>query len=508
MSTADHWECLARHSPLGILLDLDGTLIPFADRPEDARPGPAHLDLLRDLARAPGVSVAIVSGRPRESLESLFVEVPGLWLVAEHGGWLRGDGAWQSAAPAGAAAGQGLDALATALEEVAAQYDGAWVERKTWSACLHYRGVRAREKMGLVVQASAALDARTRIRPGYEKIEGVEALEVRPAGIRKSAAIPWMREKVGPAARLLALGDDLTDEDMFRALGAGDEPIQVGRDVWRATSARWRLPGPHATVILLRWILAARAEEKTPPPELLPSPVVARPARAASPSPHRLLAISNRLPELRAPQDEPGAPAGARKRGVGGLVSALEPILAARGGLWLGWSGRTIPGDDPGPPVVDEGVSPPLAWVDFPEDWTAKLLQRLLQPRRSGRSCTRSRPASGSPTRTGRAYQAVNEAFAAVATRLVDPDVDVWVHDYHLLLVAGALRRRGHRGPIGLLPPHALPRARHLLDLPWAADPARRDARLRPHRLPHARRRRQLPPLCGRALPRASPATT
>ena len=89
MSTNDHWESLARHSPLGILLDLDGTLLPFADRPEDARPGQAHLALLRDLAHAPGVSLAIVSGRTRESLESLFVEVPGVWLVAEHGGWLR-----------------------------------------------------------------------------------------------------------------------------------------------------------------------------------------------------------------------------------------------------------------------------------------------------------------------------------------------------------------------------------------------------------------------------------
>ena len=41
---------------------------------------------------------------------------------------------------------------------------------------------------------------------------------------------------------------------------------------------------------------------------------------------HRLLAISNRLPELRTPED----PSDARKRSVGGLVSALEPALSAR----------------------------------------------------------------------------------------------------------------------------------------------------------------------------------
>jgi trehalose-phosphatase len=268
VSTAEHWRSLARHAPLGILVDLDGTLIPFADRPEDARPGRAHLALLRDLARAPGVSIGIVSGRPRESLESLFAEAPGVWLAAEHGGWLRGDTGWQAAAPAGPF---GITELASALEAVAARHDGAWVERKTWSACLHYRGVRAEEKARLVAQAGAAFDVCTGSRRGYETLEGADTFEVRPAGIRKSAAIPWIRAKAGPSARLLAIGDDPTDEDMFRALGAEDASILVCRDPVRATSARWRLPDPHATVALLRSILAARILGTPPSPEILPS---------------------------------------------------------------------------------------------------------------------------------------------------------------------------------------------------------------------------------------------
>ncbi len=52
----------------------------------------------------------------------------------------------------------------------------------------------------------------------------------------------------------------------------------------------------------------------------------------------------------------------------------------------------------------------------------------------------------------------MNEAFADVATQLVPSGATVWAHDYHLFLVAGALRRRNHRGPLG-----------HFLHIPWPA---------------------------------------
>ncbi|MCI0655721.1 MAG: hypothetical protein L0170_01455, partial [Acidobacteria bacterium] len=47
---SEHWRGLLRHTPLAILTDLDGTLIPFAPTPDAARVEPAVLDLLRDLS--------------------------------------------------------------------------------------------------------------------------------------------------------------------------------------------------------------------------------------------------------------------------------------------------------------------------------------------------------------------------------------------------------------------------------------------------------------------------
>ncbi|MGH7899362.1 MAG: alpha,alpha-trehalose-phosphate synthase (UDP-forming), partial [Candidatus Binatia bacterium] len=177
----------------------------------------------------------------------------------------------------------------------------------------------------------------------------------------------------------------------------------------------------------------------------------------------RLLAISNRLPNLRTPT----SPGDERTRNVGGLVSALEPVLAARRGMWLGWSGRTSPGEVTSLAGVDDDGNPPLAWIDFPPRW-----QELYYTGFCNRGLW---PLFHSfPERVRfvddewEAYVQANEAFAAAATELVEPQALVWVHDYHLLLLAASLRRLGHRGPIGLFLHTPFPGLDLFSMLPWA----------------------------------------
>ena len=316
--------------------------IPFAPSPDQAVLGEALIALLQALAVLPGVSVAVVSGRTRESLEGAFRDAPRIWLAAEYGGWLRAEGAWH-APLAGVAPDPGeLDALALAFSQIAAQYEHAWVERKTWAVCLHYRGVRRRERMGLLVQANAAFAAHVADHPGYEHIEAPKAFEVASTRLRKGVAIPWIRERAGGAARLLVLGDDLPDEEMFRALGPGatsDPGVQVGEDPLRATAARWRLPDPAAAVAFLQWILAVRREAPTPPGPaccarrglpLTPRPVAEGAGRrSGSPPPRRLEhALARAADAHRAGGGRQRAPHPARRRrapprNVGGLVSVL-----------------------------------------------------------------------------------------------------------------------------------------------------------------------------------------
>ncbi len=450
---------MVRRAPLGILTDLDGTLVPFATRPEDAGVAPEVSRLLGDLAALPSVSVTIVSGRPRASLERLLGDVPGLRLAAEHGGWLRGDAGWRALVSDDPSA---LVALAAELELIATHHRPAHVERKTWSVCLHLRGVPEWDRPRLIVEANVAIAAWLRHHAGYELLEGAEVLETRLARIRKSAAVAWARPYAGPSAALLVLGDDPTDEDMFRVLSPVDEGVLVGPRAHASTLARWALPGPDAVLAFLGWILAARRGDAPGRSAMLPQ-AIRREPRADPPS-HRLLAISNRLPDLRSPT----APDATRRRNVGGLVSALEPVLAARRGLWLGWSGRTVAADTAGPVEIDDASTPPLAWVDLPEAWYELYYNGF---------CNRSLwPLFHTfPSRVRfvdeewDCYVRVNHAFATAARTLVVPDVPVWVHDYHLLLVAGALRRSGHRGPIGLFLHVPFPGIDLFSMLPWAA---------------------------------------
>ena len=460
MNPADPWIAVARHSPLAILSDLDGTLIPFASRPEDARPGPEVMAVLADLVRLPGTSVAIVSGRRRDVLDGLFTGLPAISLVAEHGAWRRGDGAWQ-AAPTPIAASP--EPIAQELEKLAARVKKAFVERKTWSACLHYREVSRREKAALVVAAQAAVAEWVKAHPEYEMLEVAEALEVRASVMKKSNAVAWVRERAGAGARVLLLGDDVTDEDMFRVAGPGDEPVIVGAAGGRSTAARWRLAGPNETLTFLRWLVDARSDRPTPAPVALPIPVSSRPRGKRPDSPQRLLVISNRLPELRSPV----SPEEVRKRNVGGLVSALEPVLSRRGGMWLGWNGRTSPADSPPVTGLAGNASPALAWVELPpgayEMYYNGFCNRSLWPLFH--------------TLPGRAhfadaewesYRRVNAMFGAAAADLVSADSPVWVHDYHLYLLAAELRRLGHKGPIGHFLHIPFPSVDVFSMIPWA----------------------------------------
>jgi len=117
--------------------------------------------------------------------------------------------------------------------------------------------------------------------------------------------------------------------------------------------------------------------------------------------------------------------------------------------------------------MLDDAHPPALAWIDFPKDWYTKYYQGL---------CNRTLwPLFHSFTGNVRfsreeweCYGEVNEAFAAAAVDLVGTDTPIWVHDYHLLLLASALRKRGHRGPVGHFLHIPFPGVDLFSLLPWA----------------------------------------
>ena len=459
-----HWTSFVRRSPLGLLLDFDGTLVPFSATPDQTTIDEDLRRLLSRLSSAADVSVALVSGRPRNWMAANLDEDPAIWLMAEHGAWRRGTAGWEHTLELDAAP---LIELVPDLEGIALRHPGAIVERKLSTIALHYRAVSRSQRLALIVEARAVLMSFLSRHPTFEQISGAGVIEVRPMGARKSLVVPWMRARATGDALLLAAGDDTTDEQMFAALGPLDEAILVGpRSASHPTHAHWHLTGPDAVREFLHWIVDVRTGDDS---RAVTLPAAIPRTLRVDVGPRELLVVSNRLPELRGAELADESPASnARLRNKGGLVAALRPALEKRHGTWLGWSGRIAGDDEPLAIGFDREAVPPMAWLDFSERWAreyyAGFCNRALWP------LLHSFPERARfDDDEWRTYADVNDAFATAALELV-PRGAIWAHDYHLFLLARSLRQRGHEGPFGLFLHVPFPSPDILALLPWASE--------------------------------------
>ena len=231
-----------------LLLDYDGTLVHFADRPELAAPDPSLVALLSSLAARPGNLVHIVSGRTRDSLERWLGSLP-IGLHAEHGLWSRftPDSAWVSSSSASRAWMPRVRAL---LEGFAARAPGSWVEEKTASLAWHYQLADAALGAALAAEVRAALSASA---DDYDVLDGVQVVEARAQGIHKGVIVPEVVKRAPEGSLVLAIGDDVTDEDLFGALPPGGQSYKVGPGPTRASH---RLADVDAVRALLTTLLA------------------------------------------------------------------------------------------------------------------------------------------------------------------------------------------------------------------------------------------------------------
>jgi trehalose 6-phosphate synthase/phosphatase len=228
-----------------LLLDYDGTLVPFAALPDLAFPDDELRALLTGLASDPGNHLHVVSGRSRGSLDAWLGDLA-IGLHAEHGFWSRWpDESWQAVLTAPLAA---LAPIDTVLSDVARRTPGSFVERKGASLAWHYR-------MAEPLLAARRLDeVRRRIAPvladELELIEGVKVLEVRARGADKRSCAQRILARATGA--VFAIGDDRTDEDLFAALPEDAVTVRVGAGQSRA---RFRIDGPDEARALLRGLL-------------------------------------------------------------------------------------------------------------------------------------------------------------------------------------------------------------------------------------------------------------
>lgn len=236
------------HPPLldtrcALFLDVDGTLIEFADDPACVHLLPqVREDIGRISGRLDG-AVALVSGRPLSQLDALFapLQLPAAGL---HGHQMR---ASQHAEQAAQLAPEWLHELHQKAMVYAHARPGVLVEDKGVSLALHWRGApELGEEITRLAHEHLPSDAGYRLQPGDHVIEYV------PAGADKGRAVEQLMQYATFKGRTpVYVGDDLTDEYGFAAANAlGGWSVLVGAR--ESTAAGWRLRDPAAVHAWLR----------------------------------------------------------------------------------------------------------------------------------------------------------------------------------------------------------------------------------------------------------------
>ncbi|ETI29471.1 trehalose-phosphatase [Cladophialophora carrionii CBS 160.54] len=236
------------------MFDYDGTLTPIVKDPNAAIPSDKVIRALKALAADPRNHVWIISGRDANFLQSFFGHIDELGLSAEHGCFLRRPGsetwtnltekmdmAWQK---------EVMDVFSHYTERT----QGSWIERKRVALTWHYR--QADPDFGSFQAKECRKELEEKVMRNWEVevMSGKANLEVRPQFVNKGYIATRLINEYGyskgePPEFVLCLGDDQTDEDMFRALLKTDLPKEhvfactVGASSKR-TLATWHLLEP------------------------------------------------------------------------------------------------------------------------------------------------------------------------------------------------------------------------------------------------------------------------
>lgn len=210
-----------------LLLDFDGTLAKIAKTPHEVVLEKKTIETLMTLSWLPLFKLAVVSGRSLKNLMSFF-QIRNVIYVGNHGLELKGK---NLLLPMKAKKAKKLETLVWLLGEKLKEdfnrVPGVMIEDKNYTLSLHYRNI-SREHVPFFKQEV------DRFRKQYAHWpltwrKGKKVWEVRP-GVKwdKGDAALYLAKKI-PKALPIVIGDDTTDEDMFKALRHRGVTIRVGR---------------------------------------------------------------------------------------------------------------------------------------------------------------------------------------------------------------------------------------------------------------------------------------
>ena len=240
---ADFTKAKKRH----LFLDYDGTLVPFSKHPKLAVPNQELIQLLSRISSDERTRVTIISGRDGETLEGWFNDLP-VTLVAEHGASVRlKNGSWkhhreidQSWKPI----------MRPTMELYAQRSPGSFLEEKTHTLAWHYRNVHP--ELGFIRSRELLDNLHHLVRnTPLQIIDGNKVIEVRISGVDKgSVARQFLDDEHYDF--IMAVGDDKTDEDMFKALAGRATTVKIGPG---HTAAQYNLSNQLEVIHLLNQLI-------------------------------------------------------------------------------------------------------------------------------------------------------------------------------------------------------------------------------------------------------------
>jgi trehalose-phosphatase len=249
-----------------LMLDYDGTLAPFHIDRFQATPYAGVEDRLATLSALPRVRLVLISGRSARELRSLLPSDTKAEIWGSHG-WerLKSDGSYEQFA---LDRGQRAALEQVGLEMTALGFPEA-LEVKPSSLAIHWRSVSPTRQEQIRTSVKSVF-SRLAQPNGLHLLPFDGGLELRPTDRTKGTAVGQILAEEPATFPVAYLGDDLTDEDAFAAVGNRGFSILVRSEV-RASCARfWLRPPEELLAFLDEWIAACKS----------PAPVAVRPAEA------------------------------------------------------------------------------------------------------------------------------------------------------------------------------------------------------------------------------------
>ena len=222
-------------------LDVDGTLLELASRPDEVVVRPRLPGILQRLSRVTGGAVALISGRPITDLDRLFAPLR-LPAAGQHGIERRDHGAIHYHHQLDGK----LDRTRELLARLAGEHEGLLFEDKRFSVAIHYR--QAPDMEPLI--RSVLEQHMPEIEQDFHLQKGKMVYEIKPSGRDKGMAIEeFMQEAPFRGRTPVFIGDDVTDEDGFATVNKmHGHSIKVGDG---GTAATWYLPDTAAVLDML-----------------------------------------------------------------------------------------------------------------------------------------------------------------------------------------------------------------------------------------------------------------